>query len=158
MQRQSSAVNINLNTILVIATGVVGVIYIIAITSVLIWYQGDVVVAGVLLTAGAGTAFTSLQGYRQSVNNAAMLDQVVAKTDQVTAMVDDNTATTDATHRAVNSRMDEFMDRVQQLANVQEQLSNALALAHGITVGRAQMSAESNAEPPEGGPDATDRT
>ncbi len=128
------------NRTLAFVLGALGMAYIGALVAIFIWYDGDQVIAATLLSGAIGVLIPSLLSLKQSADNAMAIEKTIAK-------VDDNTETTDKTHLAVNSRMDVFMEKVTELAEVQKQLIAASELARGITIGREQMEAQPPHEP-----------
>lgn len=122
------------NSTLIYTTGALFAVSIISVVIILIFYDGDKVVAVGFFTSFLVLAVPVLMNLRQSAENAVKLDK--------------NTAITEKTHIEVNSRVTQLIEAVKQQGEIQKELSAALALAQGIKEGRAQ--AKEDAASPEG--------
>jgi hypothetical protein len=98
--------------------------------------------ARVAASTAAAAADTAAVAATAATASRAVSDKNAATLAHVSRQVTNNTVTTEATHSAVNSRMDQLILTVQQLAEAQQRLSNAQSLAQGIVVGREQAAQE----------------
>lgn len=73
-----------------------------------------------------------------SKENAQTLASVSDQVDSNTTATKQGLAISTDTHRAVNSRMDGLIAKVEELAEVQKKLIGAQQLARGIEIGREQ--------------------
>lgn len=142
------------NTTLIRVLGLIGGLYIIALVLMMIFYDGDKVIAGTLLSGAVGVLVPSLLSLKQSADNATAIEKTIAK-------VDDNTETTNTTHDLVNSQTDAYKKLMKDQADMkvamvemQARLDSAMARADGIAEGRSQMTIE-GAQVSIAGPDGT---
>lgn len=113
------------NRALVIVLGAIGIVLVVSAVAILLFYDGDKLIAIGALTAAAGLVIPGLLSLKQSADNAT----AIAK----------NTAITAETHTAVNSRMDELIKTVQALAAAKSQIASTDARAEGVREGREQL-------------------
>lgn len=139
---------------MIIVIGVVGVVYLGALVGLFMYYQGDMAVATTILSGAVGIVITQLLTLRQSAANMTKITNVATVIDENTEKTARIEQVATQTHLAVNSRMDDLIAKVEQLASVQAELIAARKLAEGIAIGRAQMDApdhiaERNTDAPE---------
>lgn len=142
------------NTALVRILGIVFVACLAAAVLILLFYDGDKVVALGFL-GGVITAFLpGLLSFRQSVANNELQVATKAKVEAVVKQVDTNTALTEhvgavavETHLAVNSRVTELIETVKAFGKVQEELAAAMGKEQGIKEGREQAKQDAALEP-----------
>jgi len=152
------------NTALIFALTTVCMIVVSAIVVLAIWGSPS----NALATSAVTTITTlitiiiaGLLSLKQSADakHAAVASQAVGEANAlalvaVDAKIDGNTETTNQTGVTVNGRMTELIETVRKLAEVQQQLAAAQALAQGIAIGRDQVASITTSTPPDVPPDA----
>lgn len=113
------------NRALVIVLGTLGIVLVVSAVAILLFYDGDKLIAIGGLATVAGLVIPGLLSLKQSADNAT----AIAK----------NTVLTAETHTAVNSRMDELIKTVQALAAARSQIASTDARAEGVREGREQL-------------------
>jgi hypothetical protein len=103
--------------------------------------------AAVAADTAAVAANAATASKTASDKNAATLAHVSEQVAANTTLTTETQATVETTHKAVNSRMDELIATVQQLAETQKELAAAQAMAQGITIGRGQSGHDEKGTP-----------
>lgn len=134
------------NRALVIVLGALGIVYIVALVSMLIWYDGDKLVAGTLLSGAVGVLVPSLLSLKQSADNAAAIEKTIKKVDANTDLTVQAVETVETTHKIVNNELSKWkqsvIDQSQKDRLLWEERSKSLiaeALAEGLARGRQEM-------------------
>lgn len=125
-----------------VAAALVAGLVVIGAVLILTLYKGDdkVVIAGLY-----STVVIAVFGYLQSATNTGMQVATNKEVKVITEKVEDNTALTletqqtgEKTHLAVNSRMDELIERVAEQGRTLAELAAVRGRAEGIKEGLQQ--------------------